>query len=127
MMLCPRFLAPAAVALAAVLLCNPLAALAGGDVTDRARRFLDAHTAKLRPLEIAASRAWWDANISGKAEDFKKKEEAQNRVDEALADHTAFAEVKDLKDHRKDIDDPVLRRAIDVLYLTYLEKQVDPA
>jgi peptidyl-dipeptidase A len=126
-MLCPRFLAPAAVALAVVLLCNPLAALADVDATERARRFLDAHTAKLRPLEIAASLAWWDANISGKAEDFKKKEEAQNRIDEALADHKAFAEVKDLKEHRKQIDDPTLRRAVDVLYLTYLEKQVDPA
>src|SRR5262249_22938793 len=73
----------------------------------------------------AAARAWWDANISGKDEDFKKKIEAQNKTDAALADKTVFAKVKELKDVSTDIDDAVLRRAIDVLYLTYLEKQVD--
>src|SRR5262249_45953260 len=80
----------------------------------------------LRPLEVAASLAWWNANISGKDEDFKKKEEAQNRIDEALADAARFREVKEIKTHGG-IDDPILARAIDVLYLTYLGKQVDPA
>jgi peptidyl-dipeptidase A len=126
-MLCLRTLAPAAVALAVVLLCRPLAAPASADVTDRARRFLDAHTRKLQPLEKQANLAWWDANTTGKDEDFKRKEETQNRIDEALADHAAFAEVKALKEQRDHIDDPILRRAIDVLYLTYLEKQVDTA
>ncbi len=125
-MLSCRLLA-AAVAVPALVLLLAVSARADADVTARARKFLDAHTAKLRPLEVAASRAWWDANISGKDEDFKRKEEAQNRIDEALADHKAFAEVKALKDDRGKIDDPILARAIDVLYLAYLEKQVDTA
>jgi peptidyl-dipeptidase A len=125
-MLCPRTLAAAA-AVAVVFLGHPLAASAGADATARARKFLDAHTAKLKPLERLAGLAWWDANISGKPEDFKRKEETQNRIDEALANRESFAEVKDLDKHRGDIDDPVLGRAIHVLYLTYLEKQVDPA
>jgi peptidyl-dipeptidase A len=124
-MLCCRLLA-AVVAVTALLLWHPVAR-ADEDTTGRGRKFLDAHTAKLQPREVAASRAWWDANISGKDEDFKRKEEAQNRIDEALADHTAFAEVKALKDNRAKIDEPILARAIDVLYLTYLEKQVDTA
>ena len=126
-MLCLRFLLPVSVAVAAVMLCRPLAARAASDTTDRAKKFVAAHQAKLRPLEIAAARAWWDANISGKDDDFKKKEESQNRVDEALADHDAFEKVKALKDHLKDIDDGITARCIEVLYLTYLEKQVDPA
>jgi peptidyl-dipeptidase A len=120
-------LAPAAVAVAVVFLGHPLAAPAADAVTARARKFLDAHTAKLKPLEHQANLAWWDANISGKAEDFKRKEETQNRIDEALANKEAFAEVKDLEKHKGGIDDPVLARAIHVLYLAYLEKQVDPA
>src|SRR5207248_8366545 len=88
---------------------------------------LDAHTKKLRPLEVEANIAWWDANTSGKDEDFARKEKAQNKIDEALADHDAFNEVKTLKEQSKDVDDAVLRRAVAVLYLTYLEKQVDPA
>lgn len=109
----------------ALLLYRPMVAVADGPATDRARKFLAVHEAKLRPLEVSAGLAWWDANVSGKDEDFKKKEEAQNRIDAALADSKTFAEVKAIKEAGK-IDDPVVARAIDVLYLAYLEKQVDP-
>ena len=37
-----------------------------------------------------------------------------------------FAELKKLKKDREKIKDAVTRRAIDVLYLLYLEKQLDP-
>jgi peptidyl-dipeptidase A len=69
--------------------------------------------------------AWWVANTTGKDEDFKKKEDAQNRLDEALADKKSFAEVKAIK-KAGGIDDKVLARAIDVIYLAHLEKQLDP-
>ena len=39
---------------------------AGSDETAAAKKFLDDFTAKLRPIETEANRAWWDANISGK-------------------------------------------------------------
>jgi len=124
-MLCLRLLLPAACTLAVLLLWNPPAASASPEVTEHARRFLDAHTKKLRPLEIAASIAWWDANTSGKKEDFARKVETQNKIDEALADRLVFAEVKKLKEDAKEVDDALLRRAIAVLYLSYQEKQVD--
>jgi peptidyl-dipeptidase A len=92
--------------------------------TMRAQKFVEKHEAKLRPLEKAASLAWWDANLSGKDEDFQRKEEAQNRIDEALSDAAAFRELKAIKETGK-IDDPIVARQIDVLYLMYLEKQVD--
>ena len=34
----------------------------------------------VRPLEIKANLAWWNANTSGKDEDFKLKEKAQNQI-----------------------------------------------
>src|SRR5262249_7414081 len=37
----------------------------------------------------------------------------------------ALGKAKELKEKSKEIDDAVVRRAIEVLYLTYLEKQVD--
>ena len=52
------------------------------------------HEAKLRPLELAANKAWWDANITGKDDDFKKKEETQNKIDAALSDAKPFATLK---------------------------------
>lgn len=126
-MLSLRLLPLALVVLAFVVCCRPPTVMANPETTDRARRFLDEHTAKLRPLEVASAVAWWDANVSGNDADFKKKEQAQNRLDEMLANPDTFKIVKALKENRDDIDDPILRRAIDVVYLQYLEKQVDAA
>jgi peptidyl-dipeptidase A len=106
----------------------PMAWPSGGvsqDKTAKARAFMDAYTAKIRPLEIAANRAWWEANITGKDEHFKAKEEAQNRMDAVLANTKDFADVKAIKE-AGGIDDKIVARAIDLIYLTYLEKQVDP-
>lgn len=102
--------------------------MADPQATERAKKFVAAHEAKVRPLDIVAGEAWWNANITGDDKDFKKKEEAQNKIDEALSNKTTFVELKEIKKLRdaKAIDDPVLARAIDVLYLLYLEKQVDP-
>ena len=64
--------------------------------------------------------AWWNANISGKDEDFKKKEEAQNQIDEALADKEHFAELKAIKQLKRQGRDRRQGRSpaqIDVLYL----------
>lgn len=122
-----RLLLGMLIAVGVLLSCAALAAQASAEMTEQARKFVKDHERRLRPLDVAANRAWWDANTSGKAEDFARKVETQNRIDEALADPKVFAELKALKEHRKKIDDPLLARSIDVLYLLYLEKQVDTA
>lgn len=124
-----KLMFPAVVAAAfGILVVLPVAARGGADATERARRFVAGHEEKVRPLEVAAGLAWWNANVTGRDEDFKAKEDAQNRLDEALADRGRFAELKALKDanKNKEIPDPILSREIDLLYLQYLEKQVDP-
>src|SRR4051812_20280353 len=95
------------------------------DAARRAEQIVQAHEETVRPLERAAALAWWNANITGKDEDFAAKEEAQNRLDAALSDKARFAALKALKEAKP--ADPLLAREVDVLYLTYLEKQVDPA
>src|SRR4051794_20970268 len=90
----------------------------------KAQRFISDHVSRVRPLERAAALAWWNANVTGKDEDFAAKEEAQNKLDAALADPQRFSELKALK--MGQIDDPVVKRQLEVLYLAYLEKQVDP-
>jgi len=89
-----------------------------------ARAFILEHERTVRPLERQAALAWWNANVSGRDEDFKAKEDAQNRLDAALADHSRFERLKAIKAATP--GDPQLARQIDVLYLQYLEKQVDP-
>jgi peptidyl-dipeptidase A len=90
----------------------------------QARAFIAQHEARIKPLEIAVNLAWWKANVSGKDEDFRAKEQAQNRLDEALSDRQQFAELKEIRAAK--LADPLLKRQIDVLYLAYLDKQVDP-
>ncbi|HEY1600484.1 MAG TPA: M2 family metallopeptidase, partial [Pirellulales bacterium] len=95
------------------------------DAGDRqAAKFIAYHESTVQPLDIAVGRAWWTANTTGRDEDFAAKVEAQNQLDHALADSQRFAELKAIKAAK--ISDPTLRRQIDILYLIYLEKQVDP-
>ena len=72
--------------------------------------------------------AWWTANITGNDDDFKKKEDAQNKIDAALADKTAFGKLKALKaaKDKGEIADKLAARQVELLYLQYLEKQVPP-
>lgn len=111
-----------------LLMITNTPASASPEATERAKKFLAGHESRLRPLDVSAGLAWWNANITGKDEDFKKKEDAQNKIDEALSSKAHFAElkaIKQLKD-KGEVEDKVIARAIDVLYLMYLEKQVDP-
>jgi peptidyl-dipeptidase A len=102
---------------------DPRQAGPSGDAA--ARGFIEDHLAKVRPLEIAVALAWWEANTTGSDEAYARKEAAQNRLDAALADAQAFARLKQLHDSDR-VHDPLLRRQVHVLYLQYLEKQVDP-
>ncbi len=101
--------------------------MASPDVTKQARAFVEDHEKRLKPLDVAGNEAWWQAQTTGSPEAYKKKGETQNAIDKALSDRKVFARLKALRDNRKQIDDPVIARAIDVLYLLYLEKQVDTA
>src|SRR6516162_1505357 len=44
----------------------PRAASASPEMTEKARQLVDDFSKRFRPLDVAASRAWWDANLSGK-------------------------------------------------------------
>src|SRR5687767_14560058 len=101
---------------------------AAADVADDAKKFIAEHEARMKPLDVAAGKAWWTANITGKDEDFAKKEEAQNKIDAALSDPKPFAVLKGIKaaaDGGK-IKDAQIARQVELLYLMYLEKQVPP-
>jgi peptidyl-dipeptidase A len=125
-MLCFRLFALVLLALGVLFFGMP-AARADDDMTARGRKFVKDHETRFRPLDLAGNLAWWAAENSGNKDDFAKKDDAQNKIDEFLADPNLFKEVKELHLHRKDIEDAVTARAVDVLFLQYLEKQVDTA
>lgn len=97
---------------------------ASDDNEARARQFIARHEATVKPLEIEVAHRWWTANVTGKDEDYRLKEEAETRLELKLADPKAFAELKAVKEGR--LADPLLAREIQVLYLQYLARQVDP-
>jgi len=90
----------------------------------RAAEFVERHEKVVRPLEYQTGLAWWNANVSGLDADFQAKETAQNKLDAALSDSARFRILDEI--HKQPIADSLLKRQIDVLYLQYLEKQVDP-
>jgi peptidyl-dipeptidase A len=99
--------------------------LLGSEKADSAAQALvDQHLKIVRPLEYKANLAWWNANTTGSDAEFKRKEEAQNELDAALADKERFEAIKKF-DQQGRIADPFLKRQIHLLYLQYLEKQVD--
>lgn len=95
------------------------------DSSADALQFVAEHEKNIKPLEIEIGQAWWKANISGKDEDFAAKEQAENKLNDVLANAQQFAKLKQI--HAWKIPDPTLARQIEILYLQYLEKQVDPA
>src|SRR5829696_5223572 len=122
------FLTSGGAAVAGLLVPSVSAQEQPADPVAAAKEFIAAHEAKMKPLDIAAGKAWWNANISGKDEDFAKKEEAQNEIDAALSEPKPFATLKGIKaaaDAGK-IKDALVARQVELLYLMYLEKQVEP-
>ncbi len=91
---------------------------------EKAKDFIRYFERQVRPLEIESNRAWWNANVAGTDENYQKKRDAENLLNETLASEFRFEQVKSIR--AESIQDPLLRRQMELLYLRYLSKQVDP-
>jgi peptidyl-dipeptidase A len=120
----PHFAGALLAVVAMALIGQPRAARAERGNDARARAFIARHEATIRPMEIQVGRLWWEANISGKEDIYRQKEKAETELDLRLADPKTFAELKAIREGK--VGDKLLAREIDVLYLQYLAKQVDP-
>ncbi len=65
---------------------NPGVVIAEDDGPSAARAFIAEHERRSGRWNATAALAWWNANVSGRDQDFKAKEDAQNRLDAALSD-----------------------------------------
>ena len=52
----------------------------GDDPKAAARAFIAEHEKVVRPLEREASLAWWNANVSGRDQDFEAKEQCPEQA-----------------------------------------------
>ncbi len=88
------------------------------------REFLSAYEAKVIPLTREKNLAYINASISGKDSDYEKSAAAQIALDKIHSDTAAFAEVKAMRESGR-VTDPILKRQLDIVYLSYLGKQID--
>lgn len=86
----------------------------------------DEYIVRYKPLVLADSAAWWEANISGSDEAFAREKEASKKLVDVHSDRNVFARLKTLKDQGR-VRDPVLRRELDEMYRAFLPGQADPA
>jgi peptidyl-dipeptidase A len=77
---------------------------------------------RLRPLEIEAARAWWDAANSVSPATESRRIAADLAVRDALADPDAFAAVRDARS-RNDLD-PGVARQLEVLFQAFAPQQI---
>jgi peptidyl-dipeptidase A len=89
-----------------------------------AKAFVEQHVAAVEPLESESQRRSWTANISGKDEDFKLKEEAEKKLNDYLSNPKTFARLKAIRS--APIADKLLARQIEVIYLEFVPKQIEP-
>lgn len=96
-----------------------------------AKKFIDKYAKITTPIRIEWFKAYWKASTTGKKEWYKKYEEKELQHDKVFSDKLAFAEVQDLKasypKYMKKYPkyDPQITRQLDILYLNFLENQLD--
>jgi peptidyl-dipeptidase A len=89
------------------------------------RSFLDAHVARIEPLSREVNAAYWNATISGRAEDFDEYSRLEVQLQRVYADASEFREVKALLESCA--PGSIEQRQLDLLYRAYLRNQIDPA
>lgn len=69
--------------------------------TLEANAFLNEFVGRLQPLQTEVNLAWWDASTKGDDESFRKKQEAENRIDAMLADPVHFQRLNTLRERSR--------------------------
>jgi len=86
--------------------------------------FLNTFNEKLIPLYKSSALSSWDANITGKEEDYKKSAEFSFQLSKLFSDKKDFEKLKKIKESGA-ITDTLKKRQLDVLYLEFLGNQLD--
>lgn len=114
--------------LTCLLLAAPLLAAEPDGVQairDRFRAFLAEQEKLIAPLAKDAALAYWEATTTGKDEAYQKQAELQTKLETIFTDPTTFAYLQEVRASRA-ITDPLQRRQLEILYLQYLGRQLDP-
>ena len=85
---------------------------------------VDGIEARLRPLELDLSEAWWESNTRSSPEAERRRTQAELAHRELLGDPDAFAEIRSARAAMPPGADPLLRRRLDLLHDGFVPQQV---
>ncbi|MCH7548952.1 MAG: M3 family oligoendopeptidase [Candidatus Krumholzibacteriota bacterium] len=86
--------------------------------------FLTKHTDRIEPISREYHLAYWRATVTGLPQEYEKLAELQLKYQKVYANPDDFAQLRDWRDGDA-VSDDIERRALDVLYRSYLAHQVD--
>ncbi|MDP2424365.1 MAG: M2 family metallopeptidase [Bacteroidales bacterium] len=119
----PRFTALVMMALAMLSMlysCQPKSKKMEKELFD----FIARYETSVKPIYTESNLAYWNASISGKAEDWARAEEGQVKLTELHASKENFALLKKIKESGA-VTDALLLRQLNTLYNSYLSSQAD--
>lgn len=86
--------------------------------------FLNEHVQNIKPLLKKSALAYWDAANTGDEKAYATYAEMQLKIKKNYSDPNTYAYLKSLKENHA-IDDPLLKRQLEVELNQYVENQID--
>lgn len=78
----------------------------------------------LLPLYVESSKSYWAGTTTGNPEDFQRYAKANIKIAEIYSDKVVFDKLSRMKKGGR-VSNPLLRRQLDILYLSFLKGQAD--
>lgn len=90
----------------------------------RFRAFLTSHEGKLAPLSQSSALAHWQATASGVSSDYEHLAETELHLNRLYTNRAEFEELRALRSSGE-VQEPLLKRQLELLYHAYLSTQFD--
>jgi peptidyl-dipeptidase A len=104
--------------------CNNEGVKKEGNMDADFKEFAKQTEQKLATAYTGNALAYWNASLKSNDENWAKVVEADKKMNDLLSDSTTFNKLKDFKESGNIAND-TLKRQLDVMYLSFLAKQID--
>lgn len=89
------------------------------------KTFIAEHVDKIEPLMREWNESFWNASLTGRKEDFDKASEFELKIRTIYSDTSDYSFLKQLKASDQ-VNNPILKRHLELLYNAYLSNQIKP-
>ncbi|MFA4971704.1 MAG: M2 family metallopeptidase [bacterium] len=98
----------------------------GEAMEGKARAVISEYLEKYKPLDLGLRRAWYEYSTTGDKRASARQGELELAMRQLASDRDRFGKLKSLYKSRDKIEDRVVRRQVELLYLVHLPNQVEP-